>query len=202
MNARVIAFYLPQYYPIPENEKWWGEGFTEWTNVRKAKPLFKGHDQPRYPADLGYYDQRDPEVRQAQAVLAAKHGIEGFCYWHYCFGNGRRILERPFTEVLQSGKPEFPFCPAWANHSWYEKLYTFRSKNKLLIEQTYPGTEDFIDRFRCVLPAFKDKRYISVDGKPIFVIFSISNSDKIRAFIHVWRRLAVDNGLTGIFIVG
>ena len=118
MKARVIALYLPQFHPIPENDKYWGKGFTEWTNVGKAKPLFKGHYQPRVPADLGYYDLRMPEVREAQAGLAREAGIEGFCYWHYWFGNGRMLLERPFQEVLDSGKPEFPFCLGWANHSW------------------------------------------------------------------------------------
>ena len=99
-NARVIAFYLPQYHPIPENDEWWGKGFTDWTNVGNAKPLFKGHYQPKVPADLGYYDLRLPESRIAQAKLAREYGIEGFCYWHYWFGNGRQLLERPFNEVL------------------------------------------------------------------------------------------------------
>ena len=117
-KIRVLAFYLPQFHPIPENDKWYGKGFTEWTNVGKAKPLFRGHYQPRVPADLGYYDLRVPETRQAQADMAREYGVEAFCYWHYWFGNGRRLLERPFNEVLESGKPDFPFCLAWANHSW------------------------------------------------------------------------------------
>lgn len=108
-KARVLAFYLPQYHPIPENDKWYGKGFTEWTNVGKAKPLFRGHYQPQIPADLGYYDLRVSETREAQAEMAREYGVEGFCYWHYWFGNGRRLLERPFNEVLSSGKPDFPF---------------------------------------------------------------------------------------------
>ena len=123
MKARVIAYYLPQYYPIRENDQMWGKGFTEWTNVAKAKPLFRGHYQPQIPADLGFYDLRLKEVRNEQVKLAKKAGIEGFCYWHYWFGNGKRILERPFEEVLQSGSPDFPFCLGWANHSWSNKTW-------------------------------------------------------------------------------
>ena len=121
-KIRAIAFYLPQYHPTKENDEWWGKVFTEWTNVAKARPLFKGHIQPHIPADLGFYDLRLSESREAQAALAQKYGIEGFCYWHYWFGNGKRLLERPFNEVLKSGKPDFPFCLAFANHSWMKKL--------------------------------------------------------------------------------
>ena len=118
MKARIIANYLPQFHPIPENDKYWGVGFTEWTNVAKARPLFKGHYQPHIPADLGFYDLRLPEVREQQAQLAREAGVEGFCYWHYWFGKGRQVLERPFNEVVASGKPYYPFCLAWANHDW------------------------------------------------------------------------------------
>jgi len=117
-KARVIAFYLPQFYPTKENNEWWGPGFTEWTNVAKARPLFKGHTQPNIPGRLGFYDLRLKETREEQAELASNHGIEGFCYWHYWFGNGVRVLDRVFDEVLNSGKPDFPFCLGWANESW------------------------------------------------------------------------------------
>lgn len=135
-RARVIAYYPPQYHPIQENDEWWGKGFTEWTNVAKAKPLFPGHYQPHLPADLGFYDLRVPEVRHEQAEMARSHGVEGFCYWHYWIG-GRRLLERPFNEVLKSGEPDFPFCLAWANESWTGVWHG--SPQTTLMEQTYPG---------------------------------------------------------------
>ena len=139
-KARVIAFYLPQFHPIPENDKWWMKGFTEWTNVGKARPLFAGHYQPKVPADLGYYDLRVPETRKAQADMAREYGIEGFCYWHYWFGNGKRLLERPFNEVLASGEPDFPFCLAWANESWRGFFHGVKTK-ETLITQLYPGKD-------------------------------------------------------------
>ena len=120
---KVIPVYLPQFHCIPENDKWWGKGFTEWNNVVRAKPLFKGHYQPHLPADLGFYDLRLPEVREQQAELAREAGVEGFCYYHYWFGNGKQLLERPFNEVLESGKPDFPFCLCWANHDWTNKTW-------------------------------------------------------------------------------
>lgn len=203
-KVRVIAFYLPQFHPTKENDEWWGKGFTEWTNVAKARPLFRGHYQPHIPADLGFYDLRLPESREAQAELAKKYGIEGFCYWHYWFGNGRRLLERPFNEVLNSGKPDFPFCLAWANHSWMKKLWDPKAtfKDKVLMEQTYPGDEDIKSHFYTVLPAFKDKRYITVDGCPLFLVYAPLDYENISHFITMWRELAVQNGLKGIYFVG
>lgn len=200
-KVRVIAFYLPQFHPIPENDKWWGKGFTEWTNVGKAKSLFRGHYQPRVPADLGYYDLRVPEIRQAQADLAKEYGIEGFLYWHYWFGNGKRLLERPFNEVLKSGEPDFPFCLGWANHSWQGISCGVKTK-ELLIEQLYGGENDYKRHFYDVLPAFKDKRYIQVDEKPLFYIHSPLASPEVKAFVEIWRKLALENGLKGITIVG
>lgn len=199
-KARVIAFYLPQFHPIPENDAWWGKGFTEWTNVRKAKPLFRGHYQPRVPADLGYYDLRMPEVREAQADLAREAGIEGYCYWHYWFA-GKRLLERPFNEVLSSGKPDFPFCLCWANHSWYAKTWNKDVPDKLLIEQTYLGKEDFENHFYTLLPAFKDKRYMRVNNKPIFGIFSYATVPNTEGFISLWNNLARLNGFDGFYFV-
>lgn len=203
--VRVIAIYLPQFHPIPENDEWWGKGFTEWTNVGRAKPQFRGHDQPKVPADLGYYDLRLPEVREAQADLAREAGIEGFCYYHYWFGNGRRLLERPFNEVLKSGKPDFPFCLCWANHTWsnatWEKSKS-KTSNSILIEQQYLGENDYNMHFNAVLPAFLDKRYMTVDGKPIFVVYHPWDLPDMHHFIDVWQELASKNGLPGIHFVG
>lgn len=201
MKARVIAYYLPQFHPIPENDKYWGKGFTEWTNVAKAKPLFKGHYQPRIPADLGFYDLRLPEVREQQAQMAREAGIEGFCYWHYWFGNGKRLLQRPFNEVLQSGKPDFPFCLAWANHSWKTTTWENGGKDRMIVKQRYLGEEDYTMHFQEVLPAFRDKRYITIEGKPLFAIFDPYNFQDVSNFIKTWQRLAKGNGLKGIYFI-
>lgn len=207
MKARVIAYYLPQFHPIPENDAVWGKGFTEWTNVAQARPQFRGHYQPRIPADLGFYDLRMPEVREQQAEMAREAGIEGFCYWHYWFGNGKQLLERPFNEVLQSGKPDFPFCLAWANHDWTTKTWN-RGKdivrkidNHYIAKQEYPGDEDHIAHFNQLLPAFRDHRYIKVDGKPLFLIFDSYHFPDICHFIALWRELAEQNHLPGIYFV-
>ena len=203
-NARVIAVYLPQYHPIPENDEWWGKGFTEWTNVAKARPLFRGHYQPHIPADLGFYDLRLPEVREAQAHRAREAGIEGFCYWHYWFGGGRRLLERPFQEVLASGRPDFPFCLGWANHDWTNKTWTRRSafsQDRILMKQTY-SEEDYVRHFHALLGAFRDKRYLTVDGKPLFLVFEPKLLPDPAKFIAIWQELARQNGLAGIHFVG
>lgn len=201
MKARIIAFYLPQFYPIKENDSVWGPGFTEWTNVAKARPLFRGHYQPRIPADLGFYDLRLPETREQQAQLAHEAGIEGFCYWHYWMGNGKRLLERPFNEVLESGKPDFPFCLAWANHDWKTNTWKNNGGNCMICKQTYPGDDDYINHFNYVLKAFKDHRYITVDGKPLFLIYDPYHFKDVEHFIKLWQKLAKENGLKGIHFV-
>lgn len=200
-NSRLIAFYLPQFYPTKENDEWWQKGFTEWTNVGNARPLFKGHYQPRVPADLGYYDLRIPEVREDQAQLAREAGIEGFCYWHYWFA-GRRLLDRVFSEVVESGKPDYPFCLCWANHSWYQKTWDPSKPDKLLIEQTYPGEQDYINHFNAMLPAFRDRRYIKVGGKLLFGIFNSGGIPSFPLMKEVWNELAIENGLPGFCFFG
>lgn len=200
-KPRLIAFYLPQFYPTRENDEWWGKGFTEWINVGRAKPLFKGHYQPRVPADLGYYDLRVPEVRIQQAEMAKEAGIEGFCYWHYWFAE-RRLLDRVFKEVVESGKPDYPFCLCWANHSWYQKTWDPNMPDKLLIEQTYPGEQDYEAHFHAMLPAFKDPRYMKVNGKLIFGVYAPLDIPDVKLFIDTWNRLARENGLEGFYFVG
>ena len=201
MKARVIAFYLPQFHPIPENDKYWGKGFTEWTNVAKARPLFRGHYQPRIPADLGFYDLRMPEIREAQAELAREAGIEGFCYWHYWLGRGKRLLERPFNEVVASGKPDFPFCLAWANHDWSTSTWKKGMKDGMIAEQLYLGKEDNILHFKTMLSAFKDQRYIKVDGRLLFLILDPYRFIHIESFMEDWQCLAQEYGLPGFYFV-
>ena len=203
-NPRFIAFYLPQYHPIPENNKWWGPGFTEWVNVAQARPLFKGHEQPHIPADLGFYDLRLPEIRKQQAELAKEAGLAAFCYWHYWFGNGKQLLEMPFNEVLKSGEPDFPFCLAWGNHTWSKKQWEPKNPEKdvVLIKQTYPGEDDYIAHFNSLLPAFKDKRYLKVNGKLFFVVYSSDDFEDLPRFIKTWRRLAKENNLNDFYFVG
>lgn len=202
MSRKIIAFYLPQYYPTPYNDEWWGKGFTEWTNTGKAKPLFRGHYQPKIPTDLGYYDLRVEETRIKQAALAKEYGIDGFCYWHYWFA-GQRLLNEVFDEVVENGKPDFPFCLCWANHSWYKKTWTQGNDDTLLIEQTYPGEEDYINHFYAMLPAFKDSRYMKTDkGQLIFGLFKPLDIPDIVRFKDIWNELAIENGLVGFSFFG
>ena len=200
-KVEIIAFYLPQFHPMPDNDEWWGKGFTEWTNVGKAKALFKGHNQPRVPADLGYYDLRFPIVREQQVELAKEAGVTAFCYWHYWFGNGKRLMADIFNEVLKTGKPDFPFCLGWANHSWYAKNWNSdgTSTNKLLIEQMYPGIDDEKMHFTFLLKAFKDPRYVKIDNKPFLLIFDpISIPEEYIQNFKCWTERA---GFDGLYLV-
>ena len=188
---RVIAFYLPQFHPIPENDRWWGAGFTEWTNVTRAKPQFPGHYQPHLPADLGFYDLRLPETREAQAALAARYGIHGFCYYHYWF-TGKRLLERPFEEVLSSGRPDFPFCLCWANEHWSRRWSG--EELDVLVKQRY-SQEDDRAHIRSLIPAFSDPRYIRVDGKALFIVYRASHLPDPRSTTQTWREVAKAAGI-------
>lgn len=204
MNPEIIAFYLPQYHPTPHNNEWWGEGFTEWTNVAKAKPLYPGHYQPKVPGDLGFYDLRMPEVRKKQAELAKEAGITGFCYYHYWFGNGEQELELPFNEVLRTGEPDFPFCLCWANETWGRKMWNKDGAvvgQQILAEQKYLGEEDDIKHFYSLLPAFRDSRYMRIDDKPIFMIYRPLAFNDVNRFINLWNKLAQENGLKGFYFI-
>jgi hypothetical protein len=199
---RLIALYLPQFHPIPENDEWYGKGFTEWTNVASAKPLFPGHKQPRIPADLGFYDLRTPGVMREQAEMARTCGIEGFSFYHYWFGDGRQLLEKPFQAILADREYNFPFMLHWANGSWSKKLWNAGGKgDKLLMEQTYPGREDAERHFYTLLPAFRDERYIRVDGKLVFAVDLPLNSGEIPGILRLWRELGEREGLDGFFFV-
>jgi len=203
-KAKVIAFYLPQFHPIKENDEWWGKGFTEWTNVAKARPLFCGHEQPHIPADLGFYNLRMPQVRQAQADLAKEAGIDGFCYWHYWLGNGKQLLERPLQEVIESKQPDFPFCLGWANHSWLKKLWNSEispTNSQMLIEQTYSGIEDIDKHFYTMLPAFRDPRYMRIDQKLIFLVYEPRLNPYMRLHMERWQELAQKEGLNGFYFI-
>lgn len=189
-DVRLVAFFLPQFHPIPENDAWWGRGFTEWTNVSAAQPLFRGHQQPHRPADLGYYDLRLGETREAQAELARTYGIDAFCYYHYWF-HGRRLLERPVAEMLESGRPDYPFCLCWANENW-TRLWDGNDSD-LLIGQTY-SPEDDRRHAEELARIFCDDRYLRVDGRPIFLLYRIRSHENARRFSDSVREACVRSG--------
>lgn len=195
-DVRALAFYLPQYHPIPENDEWWGPGFTEWRNVVKARPQFPGHLQPRVPADLGFYDLRVPETRAAQADLARAHGITGFVYYHYWF-TGRRLLDRPFAEVLGSGEPDFPFALCWANEDWTRAWDG--ASGQVLLHQEYSAADDR-EHVRHLLPAFADPRYVRVDGRPLFLVYSASRLPDPHRTTDRWREESVRAGVGDLYL--
>jgi len=189
---RYLAFYLPQYHPIPQNDAWWGEGFTDWTNVTNAQPSFSGHYQPHLPSeDLGFYDLRDPETRFLQAQLASRYGVDGFVYYHYWF-LGQRLLERPFDAVLASGRPELPFCVCWANENWTRNWDG--GDGSLLIEQRYDSADD-VDHIRWLASAFADARYIRVDGRPLLLVYRAARLPFPQRTADVWRSEAMRLGV-------
>ena len=195
-NVRAIAFYLPQFHPISENDAWWGKGFTEWTNVTRAKPLFKDHYQPHIPADLGFYDLRLPETRESQANLARSHEIYGFCYYHYWF-NGRRLLERPFDEVLVSGRPNFPFCLCWANENWTRRWDGL--DQEVLMGQAYSEVDDLL-HIQWLAKAFQDARYIRINDKPLFLVYRTSDLPNPKRTAEIWREEAQKLGIGDLYL--
>jgi lipopolysaccharide biosynthesis protein len=191
LTTRSIAFYLPQYHPIHENDEWWGRGFTDWRNVASSRPRFRGHHQPQIPADLGFYDLREPETRARQADLARAYGIDGFCYYHYWF-NGRRLLQRPLEEVVASGEPNFPFMICWANEPWSRRWDG--SPHELLMDQDY-STGDDLAHIRALAPHLSDPRYITKDGKLVLAIYRTVDLPDPRRTTDTWREEAVRLGL-------
>ncbi|MFO1283499.1 MAG: glycoside hydrolase family 99-like domain-containing protein [Burkholderiales bacterium] len=195
--VRALAFYLPQFHRIPENDAWWGEGFTEWTNVRRALPQFPGHEQPKWPGELGFYDLTDPAVAEAQAALARHHGIEGFCYYFYWF-NGRRLLERPLEEMLSRGTPDFPFCVCWANENWTRRWDG--AEHEILMEQRY-GLEDSAQLFDEFLRLFRDPRYIRIRGRPLLLVYKAAIIPEVAETMRLWRARADALGVSRPFLV-
>lgn len=206
-DTEIIALYLPQFHPTPHNDLWWGKGFTEWTNVGKARPLFRGHEQPKVPADLGYYDLRLPEVYADQSALARQAGIKAFCFYHYWFGNGHQELQLPINKIInQSGgiNNPLPLCLCWANESWHKKFWTDfdTAEKQMLAEQTYPGHDDIVNHFHCILPILKSGLYYSYQGRNMFMIYKPLHHPQMREFIDTWRQLAREHDLPDFYFVG
>lgn len=195
---RALAYYLPQFHPIPENNAWWGEGFTEWTNVARAKPQYRGHDQPRLPTDLGHYDLRLPEVMEQQAALGRAHGLEAFTCWHYWFG-GKRLLERPVDKVLANEAIDFPFNLAWANEPWSRRW--LGDDSQVLQEQPYSG-EDDLAHARWLTSAFADPRYTKVNGRPLFSIYNPTALPAPARTVGTIRQVCSEHGLPDPYLVG
>src|SRR4029450_10117656 len=194
---RAIAFYLPQFHPIPENDAWWGQDFTEWTNVRRAPPNFRGHLQPREPGELGWYDLRDPATRSAQAGLARAHGIHRFCYYYYWF-NGGRLPEKPAHAVLATGAPDFPFCVCWANENWTRRWDGL--DQEVLLAQRY-SVDDNAAMFRSLLPLFRDPRYIRINGRPLLLVYKSQLIPELSATAARWRETAAQAGVGDPYLV-
>ncbi len=198
MKIFPVAMYLPQFHPIPENDKWWGKGFTEWTNVVKARPLFKGHYQPHLPADLGFYDLRLPEIIEAQAELARVHGIHGFCFYHYWF-NGKRLLNTPVDNLIKTRKPDFPFMLCWANENWTRKWDG--QENEILIRQNYSTEDDILHMEFLCRNIFSDNRYIKIEGKPVFALYRSDYLPDIRLTAETWRQTAIRAGFKDLYLL-
>ena len=194
-GVKIISFYLPQFHTIPENDERWGKGFTEWTNVRKAQPLFPGHDQPRVPLN-GEYNLLDDCVKIRQANLAKQYGVYGFCYYHYWFKNGRKLLEKPAEQMLANPAVDIPFCFCWANENWSKNWDG--GNREVIMEQDYGKQDDWEQHFQYLLQFFNDDRYITVDGKPLFVIYKPDQIIDLYQMTAYWRRRAVEEGFPGL----
>ena len=217
---KIIAMYLPQYHRIPENDRWWGDGFTDWVAVKEAQPLFDGHEQPNVPLNGNYYDLMDQSVMRQQAELMKKYGIDGMCIYHYYFKDGRKILEKPAENLLKWQDIDMPFCFSWANESWvrswskmsegegnpwsakFDREYTGEGKSGILLEQDYGQRQDWIKHYDYLRPFFTDSRYIRVGNKPVFMIYKPDKISCIYDMLEVWNELAREDGFDGIFSIG
>jgi hypothetical protein len=198
INIRPIAFYLPQFYPTRENDEWWGKGFTDWRNVTKAAPLFKGHNQPHLPADLGFYDLRLSDILEQQTKMAREYGIHGFMFYHYWF-NGRRVLEVPVQNYIKYKKPDFPFCLCWANENWSRNWDG--QFNDLLLKQEY-GQDDDVNHMQYLCrDVFSDERYIRINGKPVFAIYRTESFPDIIRTAEIWRKTAIKEGFPDLYLM-
>ena len=197
-NIRPLAFYLPQFHPIPENDAWWGKGFTEWRNVVKTQPRFKDHYQPHLPADLGYYDLRLLQTMEEQAALAREHGIYGFIYYHYWF-NGKQVLELPVNNMIANKKPDFPFMLCWANENWSRNWDG--GFDKLLLNQEYSSTDDREHMEYLCNNIFKDPRYIKIDNKPVFAVYRTELFPAAAATAALWNKVCLEAGFNGIYLL-
>jgi glycosyltransferase involved in cell wall biosynthesis len=195
-RTKLICFYLPQFHRIPENDRWWGKGFTEWTNVKKTKPHFDEHYQPKMPGELGYYNLTDEKIAIKQAKLAKEYGIDGFCYYYYWF-NGKKLLEKPIERLLETKKPNFPFCICWANENWTRRWDGFN--NEVLIKQEY-SDEKNIELINELIPYFKDKRYIRIDSKPLFIVYKTKDFPNLKETVQLWREECRKKGIEEIHV--
>ncbi len=194
---KIIPLYLPQFHQIPENDKWWGEGFTEWTNVKKAKPLFEGHYQPRIPLDGNYYDLSEVDTLRWQCKIAKEHGIYGFCFYHYWF-NGKLLLEKPMELLLAHPEIDIDYCISWANHNWEDSWKASPGREKILIGHDFDDEQDWVAHFNYMLPFFKDSRYIKEEGKPLMTIYIPNIIGKLNKMLILWNQMAIDNGFVGL----
>ena len=200
MKTKVLAMYLPQYHEIPENNEWWGEGFTEWTNVKTGEPLFEGHYQPRIPLNNNYYDLSNPNVMLNQMNLAREYGVDGFCIYHYWF-NGKKLLERPVEQLLQYDETPIDYCLCWANESWTKTWDGLDGAKDVLISQVYGDVKDWENHFSYYLQFFKKRNYIKYDNKPVLCIYNPHVIEKYNEMIVYWDKLAKNNGFDGIYII-
>lgn len=195
---KIIAFYLPQFHTIPENDEWWGKGYTEWTNLLNARPSYRGHHQPRVPLDENYYDLTDVKTLKWQAEIAKKYGVYGFAYYHYWY-EGHMLLQKPAEIMLKNPDVDMPFCFSWANHSWERKWGD--KTNTVLMKQTYGDESDWKKHFEYLLPFFRDKRYIRIDGRPLMIIYNPKGVSIMNQMMKYWQKLAIENGLSGLCLV-